>query len=254
MDSSIVLPSREASGPAAAGREARIGYGPPVAMGVAVALHALLLVAFWKADVHLDLHAGKLASAGSSISVTLVNMPQPTPTPVPPRPPVKPVTRKPPVPHRTPVLATHHDAPRAVQAATPQAHEPEPPVPTPPPVQPAETSAKSAPSAQPAAAQMMALAGGQDAKSVAHVSCDIERPPYPALARRLNHEGKVVLRVMIGIDGRITEATTTESSGFDELDAAARAAMLAGRCKPYLENGTPIVVRALQPLEFRLDN
>ncbi|WP_155755157.1 energy transducer TonB [Burkholderia stagnalis] len=252
MDSSLVLTLENASGSAAAGRLTRVGRGRPVALCAAVALHALLLVAIWKTDMQLDLHPGGAPPAGSSISVTLVS--NPVPPSVPMRPPAKPVARKSPVTHHAPVLATHRQAPRSAPDVSPDTHEPDPQVQPPQPTQPADTGGKVAASAQPSAPQPMTLGNGQDAKSVAHVSCDIEKPPYPARARRLNHEGKVVLRVTIDVNGRITEATTAESSGFDELDAAARAAMLAGHCMPYLQNGTPIVVRALQPLDFRLDN
>ena len=47
-------------------------------------------------------------------------------------------------------------------------------------------------------------------------------PPYPPVARRLNHEGVVLLKITITETGAVTDVQVAQSSGFDELDAAAR--------------------------------
>jgi periplasmic protein TonB len=72
-------------------------------------------------------------------------------------------------------------------------------------------------------------------------------PDYPALDRRLNHEGTVALNIAIDANGGITEATVLQSSGYDGLDAAAVAWVKSHwRYKPATKNGVamPTTVRA----------
>lgn len=47
-------------------------------------------------------------------------------------------------------------------------------------------------------------------------------PPYPPVARRLNHEGIVLLKITISAQGDVTDVQIAQSSGFDELDKAAQ--------------------------------
>ncbi|KVT78870.1 hypothetical protein WT25_20265 [Burkholderia territorii] len=218
---------------------------------MAICLHVVLLLVFVHERAPFTLRAASSVAPGAGLRVTLVAPARPV-TPVTP---VKPVTAshppRPPVyPRLAPVLTSHApDAQRTVPPAP--AHEPVPPVEphTPAPAQP--TPAAPAPTPAPPA---LNLPGASTAKDVAHVSCDIAQPPYPPKARRLGHEGRVDLRVTIDPAGRITQADVVGSSGFAELDDAAREAMLAGHCEPYVDNGAPITVHARQPLDFRLDN
>lgn len=46
-------------------------------------------------------------------------------------------------------------------------------------------------------------------------------PEYPLVSRRLGEQGSVVLQVMVGVDGKVTEAKIVQSSGFPRLDQAA---------------------------------
>lgn len=46
-------------------------------------------------------------------------------------------------------------------------------------------------------------------------------PRYPPQARRQRHEGTVILRVLVGIDGLPKEVRIAKSSGYHELDLAA---------------------------------
>ena len=48
-------------------------------------------------------------------------------------------------------------------------------------------------------------------------------PPYPAASRRLGEQGSAVLQVLVGPDGRVSEAKLLQSSGYDRLDQAALA-------------------------------
>jgi protein TonB len=48
---------------------------------------------------------------------------------------------------------------------------------------------------------------------------------YPASARRLEQEGTVMLKVLVGVDGQVLESAVEKSSGFPSLDEAARVAV-----------------------------
>ena len=89
-------------------------------------------------------------------------------------------------------------------------------------------------------------------KDVARIVCHFGQPPYPSVARRLHHEGTVTLRVTIDAAGKPSQVDVDTSSGFPELDAAAVQTLRAGQCEPYLDNGRPASVRAVQPLTFNL--
>jgi protein TonB len=58
------------------------------------------------------------------------------------------------------------------------------------------------------------------------------KPNYPPISRRLNEQGRVVLQVFIGVDGIAQKATVQKSSGFERLDQAALATVLAWRYVP----------------------
>jgi periplasmic protein TonB len=47
------------------------------------------------------------------------------------------------------------------------------------------------------------------------------QPDYPPDSRRLGEQGSVVLQVLVGIDGRVTDSKLVTSSGSDRLDQAA---------------------------------
>jgi len=86
------------------------------------------------------------------------------------------------------------------------------------------------------------------------VSCPDRSPPdYPLFARRMNEQGKVVLRVELGEDGRVANATVKTSSGHQRLDDAALAAVKKWRCKPVVQNGAAVSAVALQPFSFILE-
>jgi periplasmic protein TonB len=65
------------------------------------------------------------------------------------------------------------------------------------------------------------------------------RPQYPPLSKRLNEQGKVVVRALIGTDGTASQASIKTSSGFDRLDQAALATVLKWRYVPGKRGGVP---------------
>lgn len=79
------------------------------------------------------------------------------------------------------------------------------------------------------------------------------KPPYPALSRRLGEQGKVVVRVLIEVDGTAREAEINQSSGFDRLDQAALEAVLRWRYVPGRRAGVPQAMWFNIPISFVLE-
>lgn len=78
-------------------------------------------------------------------------------------------------------------------------------------------------------------------------------PPYPPLARRLNHEGVVLLNITIGVTGAITAVQVAQSSGFDELDQAAEEWVKTHwRYRPATQGGHPVASTTQARVRFNL--
>ncbi len=77
-------------------------------------------------------------------------------------------------------------------------------------------------------------------------------PHYPMASKRMNEQGKTVLRVELNEEGTVSNATIKKSSGFTRLDEAALAAVKTWRCKPPVRNGAAVRASALQAFNFSL--
>jgi protein TonB len=78
-------------------------------------------------------------------------------------------------------------------------------------------------------------------------------PSYPALDRRLNHQGAVLLALAIDAQGNVTGANVVQSSGFEGLDEAAVSWVKTHwRYKPATRNGVAIAASARAEVTFRL--
>lgn len=71
-------------------------------------------------------------------------------------------------------------------------------------------------------------------------------PEYPAMARQLKITGKVVLEIVIGVDGTVEDVKVT--SGNPMLTKSCVKAIHDWRFKPFLEDGNP--TRAKTPMTF----
>ncbi|MFN4361836.1 MAG: energy transducer TonB [Hylemonella sp.] len=140
---------------------------------------------------------------------------------------------------------------------------PTPPLPAPTP-EPAPMLAPAAPApAQPAieASTVAATAAAPQAPAAARIelpSSDAAylnnpRPAYPALSRRLGEQGKVVVRVLIGVDGTAQQAEIRTSSGYERLDQAALATVRSWRYVPGKRNGTAEAMWFNVPINFVLE-
>jgi protein TonB len=89
-------------------------------------------------------------------------------------------------------------------------------------------------------------------KTVSHVDCDIPRPDYPDMSKRRNESGTAIVRFVVGLGGQIETAQLQKSSGYARLDEAALAAIHAGVCQPYRENGEAVRAAYSQSFVFGL--
>ena len=192
---------------------------------------------FTKIAIVAALHVAVGAAVMNTMSSKTFTMPKlptelvmftpeaPPPPPPPPEPPKEvqktvappkviapPVEVEVPQTQESPVLATVE--------ADPVPAEPGPVAPEAPP---------SPPSANPGTMRTAALA---DANGCA-------KPDYPARAARNGDVGTVALALLIGTDGRVTDARVQKSSGSRELDSAAKAALSLCQFKPAMNNGVP---------------
>lgn len=78
------------------------------------------------------------------------------------------------------------------------------------------------------------------------------RPHFPPQLRASGVEGTVILRVEIGVSGRVSGVTVKESSGHVELDRSAIAAVSKWRFTPAQRGGRPVAIRVTVPIVFRL--
>ncbi|MFN8588321.1 MAG: TonB family protein [Candidatus Eisenbacteria bacterium] len=75
---------------------------------------------------------------------------------------------------------------------------------------------------------------------------------YPDLAREAGIEGRVVVRMLVGRDGRVKDAVVDPKFSVPMLDAAALAAARASVFTPATTNGHAVAVWVARPYEFRL--
>lgn len=183
------------------------------ALGIAlvVLLHLLLL---WV--IQSGLSRSVIQKAQVVVDVLLLAQDKPQPPEAPPAPP-KPqrVTPTPPAPvlPSVPVPVVAAPAPNAVTVA--------PSAPAPAPATPAAPAARS-----------------ESVRTAAVVNAaQCEKPEYPSASRRLEEEGTVHLRFLVGADGKVMQAEIEKSSGYKRLDEAARAGLAKCQFRPATVDG-----------------
>ncbi len=194
-----------------------------------LALHGAGLYGLW------SYHMIPTPDEAITLMVDLISPPAPKqPKPPEPEPP------KPPKPH-------HIEPPKPQQlvAETAVVLPTDTVAPPPPPPAPPPAPVIAAPALPP---QVVTLSGELS------VSCPERSPPtYPPFSMRLNEQGRVVLRVELGVDGRISNVSFKTHSGFARLDDAAVNAVKTWRCKPAIRGGVAVPAIALQPFDFILE-
>ena len=78
------------------------------------------------------------------------------------------------------------------------------------------------------------------------------KPVYPQFARDAGVEGLVLVKVLVGKDGRVLDARLSEKDQVPMLNEAALDAARQWRFTPGLANGRPVVCWTAIPFRFRL--
>jgi protein TonB len=210
-------------------REQALSRGERLANAtMVVLLHAMLGYAMLYVSVKND-----LIQLPPSISVRLLPMIEEKPEPARPLPPPpKPQVRKQPVAQPQPVLAVA--SPTATSSFT---VAPQPPAPPPRPVV-----------AAPPPAPVAVVAARFDADYLHN-----PKPVYPALSRRMNEEGKVLLKVRVSAQGTALDVAISKSSGFPRLDAAAVDAVTRWRFVPARRGDEAVDSSVIVPITFAFE-
>lgn len=79
------------------------------------------------------------------------------------------------------------------------------------------------------------------------------KAPYPLLSQRRNEQGRVLVEVLIGVDGTAQRAQIKESSGYPRLDQQALATVLSWRYVPGKRGGVPQPMTYTVPINFVLE-
>lgn len=78
-------------------------------------------------------------------------------------------------------------------------------------------------------------------------------PAYPAHSRRLGEQGKVIVRVLIGVNGLAQQVEIRRSSGFERLDRAALATVQRWRYVPGKRGGVAQAMWFSIPINYVLE-
>ena len=175
----------------------------------------------------------------------------PKPTPPPPTPPAPPVPPKQPVVRPKPAALPPPPQPMAIPDRTLAPAAPTgviaPPAPLPPITEPVAPAPAPAPPPAPPAPPQIQLPSS-DAAYLQNPS-----PVYPAISRRLGEQGKVLVRVLIGVNGTPERVEIKRSSGFERLDRAATEYVMKCRYVPGKVNGVVQAMWYEAPVNFVLE-
>lgn len=162
-----------------------------------------------------------------------VKPPQPAPQPV--------VPRKPVAPPPAPKLAADPELAPAPKAPTGTVE----PQPAPPPVTAPATAAPEAPAPPPPPRLELPSSSADYLQN--------PKPVYPPASKRLGEQGKVLVRVLIGVDGTALDAEVKQSSGYDRLDRAALETVRKWRYVPGKRAGVPEAMWFDVPIHYVLE-
>jgi protein TonB len=209
---------------------------------IVISVLAFHVVFIWALQSGLLMRAAEIIVPVELLS-QFVDPPSPKVTPAPPVPPTPPKPVK-----KAVATAPTQPAPQPLAIADPTPSPNAPtgvttPQPTPAPVAAAVAVAPAAPAAPPAV-----QLPSSDANYLQN-----PKPPYPPISRRLNEQGKSIIRVMIGVDGLPKEASISKSSGFDRLDQAALTTVMRWRFVPGKRGGVPEAMWFNVPINWVLE-
>ena len=198
-----------------------------VGLGLVVVLHLLLLWA-----INSGLARSFVKKLKGPVEAVLLEEQKPDIPPPPPPPPPK--NLPPPPPSYVPPVDVQVSAPPPVNAIAAVSNTPQPPAP------PSPLPVSTAPAAP---VRVGAVVN----------SANCEKPEYPSASRRLEEEGTVSLRFLVGVDGKVIQAEVDKSSGYRRLDEAARAGLAKCQFKPATVDGKPEQAWASMKYTWRLE-
>ena len=217
---------------------------------------AAAALAFWCSHTpaielpSLDLSAVELSFAKEEHDAPAVPPPPPEPEPPPkpePEPPPPEPQPEPPPPPPEPEPVPPPPEPQPSPKPEPLPPEPEPPPsppePQPPPILPRDDHIAREPAPE-APKQAQIDAQPRPLKTI--------RPDYPVAARKRGVEGDVTLELNITEKGRVSAAKVVESSGHDDLDAAAVRAATKAQFVPAKAGKNAVSSIARITISFRL--
>lgn len=202
-----------------------------IGLGLVVVLHLLL---FWA--ISSGLARAFVKKIKGPVEAVLLEDTKPD-IPPPPPPPPPPKNLPPPPPAYVPPVDVQVSAPAPVNAIAAVSATPQPAAPIVP----------TAPAPAPVVVK-------EPVKTAAVVnSANCEKPEYPSASRRLEEEGTVSLRFLVGADGKVVQAEIEKSSGYKRLDEAARAGLSRCAFKPATVDGKPEQGWATMKYTWRLE-
>lgn len=178
----------------------------------------------------------------AEIVVEFLAPPAPKVQPQPPAPP-KATPFKQPAPKATAPVKTIAPLPLAIADPTPSPNAPTGAI---APAVPAPQVAAPAAEAPPAPVRVQLPSSDAD-------YLQNPKPSYPPMSKRLGEQGKVVVRVLIEVDGKAQKAEIKQSSGFDRLDQAALNTVLRWRYVPGKRAGVAEAMWFNVPINFVLE-
>lgn len=202
-----------------------------IGLGLVVVLHLLL---FWA--ISSGMARAFVKKIKGPVEAVLLEDTKPD-IPPPPPPPPPPKNLPPPPPAYVPPVDVQVSAPAPVNAIAAVSATPQPAAPIVP----------TAPAPAPVVVK-------EPVKTAAVVnSANCEKPEYPSASRRLEEEGTVSLRFLVGADGKVVQAEIEKSSGYKRLDEAARAGLSRCAFKPATVDGKPEQGWATMKYTWRLE-
>ena len=243
-----------AAAPLAAALRPRLSRNAVIALAV-VMLHVGFI---WALQSGLLMRTAELIVPAEVLS-QLIEPPAPKAEPAPPAPPAPPASPTPPSPTvqkktvaraRAPVQQQQQQQPLAVADPMPAPDAPTGMVTPTPPAPVAAPVVQAAPGA-PAGASLAPSAVQLPSSTADYLQNP--KPAYPALSKRMGEQGKVMVRVLIGVDGAAQKAEIRQSSGFERLDQAALNTVLKWRYVPGKRGGVAEEMWFNVPINFVLE-
>ncbi len=195
-----------------------------IGLTAVLVLHGLL---FWAINSGLARKFVKVIKG--PVEAVLLEEAKPDIPPPPPPPPPK--NLPPPPPAYVPPAEIQVAAQSPVNAIAAVSNTPQPVAPPSPSPSPSPLPSPVQSTPQPASPPV------QTSAVISASSC--EKPDYPSASKRLEEEGTVQLKFLVGVDGKVIESAIEKSSGFRRLDEAARAGLSKCQFKPATLDGKP---------------